>query len=78
MGAIDSFGPLDELIQVIYQGMHRFVLLSKVEFDSSEPSWDVHLGLADEGRWWKGRWVETDVYELVVSRTCPRMLVYLV
>ena len=34
MSALDSFTPLEDLIQVIYQGLNRFVLLSKVDFDS--------------------------------------------
>ena len=67
MSALDSFTPLEDLIQVIYQGLNRFVLLSKVDFDSLEPSWIVYLGLADDGRWWKGKWVEKDVHDFIVS-----------
>ena len=67
MSALDSFTPLEDLIQVIYQGLNRFVLLSKVDFDSLEPSWTVYLGLADDGRWWKGKWVEKDVHDFIVS-----------
>lgn len=67
MSVFDSFTPLEDLIQVIYQGLHRFVLLSKVDFDSLEPSWNVYLGLADGGRWWKGKWIEKDLHDFIVS-----------
>ncbi|EED83031.1 predicted protein [Postia placenta Mad-698-R] len=44
--------PLDELIQVVYQGSSRFVVLSSVESD-----WTVHVGLSGpDGRWWRGAW----------------------
>lgn len=66
MNTFDAFGPLDELIQVIYQGPSRFVLLSRVDFDALVPSWTIHIGLADKGRWWRGRWEESDVDSFVV------------
>ncbi len=66
MSVFDSFAPLDEIIQVIYQGVHRFVILSNVNFGPIEPGWDVHVGLADTGRWWKGRWMEKDVEDIAV------------
>ncbi|EJD03435.1 uncharacterized protein FOMMEDRAFT_156843 [Fomitiporia mediterranea MF3/22] len=61
INTFDAFGPLDDLIQVIYQGSFRFVLLSRVDFDSLLPSWKIHIGLADKGRWWQGKWEEGDV-----------------
>ena len=52
------------LIQVIYQGSARFVIISSVD----DASWTVHVGLTgDEGRWWRGRWVEKDVKKQFVS-----------
>ncbi|RPD78329.1 hypothetical protein L226DRAFT_558303 [Lentinus tigrinus ALCF2SS1-7] len=55
---ISHFSPLDELIQVIYQGSARFVILSSVD----DASWMVHVGLTgNEGRWWRGRWTDKDV-----------------
>jgi len=47
------FSSLDELIQIVYQGSAKFVLMSRVDYSS----WTVHLGLSGpEGRWWRGRW----------------------
>ena len=66
MSIFDAFGPLDDLVQVIYQGPYRFVLLSRVDFDAIVPCWHVYVGLADKGRWWKGKWEEKDVHEFVV------------
>lgn len=58
------FSVLDELIQIIYQGSAKFVLISKVE----STSWTVHLGLSgSEGRWWRGKWTEEDVKAVAVS-----------
>jgi len=58
------FAPLDELIQVIYQGSLRFVVLSAV----NEVSWTVHVGLCGTGRWWRGRWKEKDVRKAVKTK----------
>jgi hypothetical protein len=59
---LSSFGCLDDLIQVIYQSVHQFVVLSSVS-----DVWTVHLGLADpEGRWWCGSWKEDDILHVVV------------
>ncbi|KAJ7128962.1 hypothetical protein C8R43DRAFT_1026582 [Mycena crocata] len=56
-----NFGALDELIQVIYQGMDKFVVLSDVS-----DKWNIHLGLTGpEGRWWYGSWREADVLAIV-------------
>lgn len=57
--------PLDELIQVIYQGSSRFVVISGVE----DTSWTVHVGLSgSDGRWWRGRWTEKDILKAVVRQ----------
>ncbi|KAL0956244.1 hypothetical protein HGRIS_002398 [Hohenbuehelia grisea] len=59
---LEHLGGLDELVQVIYQGAHRFVVLSSVD----SVQWRVHLGLSGhEGRWWRGLWSVDDVLELV-------------
>ncbi|KAG2037043.1 hypothetical protein BDR03DRAFT_864781 [Suillus americanus] len=50
---LSYFGVLDELIQVVYQGFDRFVVLSQV----TESAWSIYLGLkGPEGRWWRGSW----------------------
>jgi hypothetical protein len=57
-----NFAVLDELVQVIYQGMDKFVVLS----DVAEDTWNIHLGLTGpEGRWWQGSWREADVLAIV-------------
>jgi len=68
---LSHFGPLDELIQVIYQGHLKFVVLSAVD----EVSWTVHVGLSgDEGRWWRGRWTEKDVRKTVGAKSSSKLL----
>ena len=58
------FSPLDELIQLIYQGTSKFVVLSSV----TDAGWAVHLGLTSSGgRWWEGRWTEKDFNKFTVS-----------
>lgn len=60
---LSHFAALDELIQLIYQGAHKFVVISSV----GQLSWDVHLGLTGpDGRWWKGKWTEKDIQQFVV------------
>ena len=59
---ISHFGALDELIQLIYQGANKFVLLSAVD----SVHWKVHLGLTNSGRWWSGRWSEKDIFKFLV------------
>ena len=60
---LSHFGGLDELIQIIYEGVERFVLLSKVDYES----WTIYLGLqGPEGRWWRGCWLEKDILQLTV------------
>lgn len=70
-GALANFTCLDELTQVIYQGISKFVVLSTV----SDDKWDIYLGLAkSKGRWWHGFWTEKDVHHnFVCSR--PSMLI---
>ncbi|KAJ3522484.1 hypothetical protein NM688_g8866 [Phlebia brevispora] len=59
---LSHFGALDELIQLIYQGPSKFVVLSSV----NDAGWTVHLGLTGtSGRWWKGTWTEKDVNKFV-------------
>lgn len=67
MSVFDGFGPLDERIQVIYQGIDRFVLLSNVDF--VEERWSIHVALADKGRWWRGCWGAADVLGVAVRET---------
>ncbi|KAG1870515.1 hypothetical protein C8R48DRAFT_698912 [Suillus tomentosus] len=58
---LSHFGVLDELIQVIYQGFDRFVLLSQV----TESAWSIYLGLkGPEGRWWRGSWSTKDILNI--------------
>ena len=60
------FSALDELIQIVYQGTLKFVLISTVD----RTSWTVHLGLSGpEGRWWRGKWTDEDVKAITV-RVC--------
>ncbi|CCL99852.1 uncharacterized protein FIBRA_01876 [Fibroporia radiculosa] len=55
---LPQFCTLDELIQVVYQGSAKFIVLSNVD----EASWSVHVGLSGaEGRWWCGRWTDKDI-----------------
>lgn len=55
---LSNFNCLDELTQVIYQGIYKFVVVSAV----SDDSWNVHVGLSGQhGRWWRGSWTEEDV-----------------
>jgi len=64
-----NFGALDELVQLIYQGAAKFVLLSKVD----DKSWTVHLGLTGaEGRWWTGSWSVDKVLSLAGPKPTSR------
>ncbi|KAF7315247.1 hypothetical protein MIND_00039100 [Mycena indigotica] len=59
---MEHFGPLDELIQVIYQGLEKYVLLS----DVTTSKWQIHLGLTGaNARWWQGSWTSDDVLGVV-------------
>ncbi|KAH9847183.1 hypothetical protein C2E23DRAFT_742387 [Lenzites betulinus] len=69
--AMSHFTPLDELVQVIYQGSSRFVIISSVD----DASWTVHVGLTGEdGRWWQGRWTEKDVRKFVGAKVSGFLL----
>ncbi|KAG2072236.1 hypothetical protein BDR04DRAFT_1096808 [Suillus decipiens] len=58
---LSHFGVLDELIQVIYQGFDRFVVLSQV----TESAWSIYLGLkGPEGRWWRGSWSAKHILDI--------------
>ncbi|KAG7449582.1 uncharacterized protein BT62DRAFT_593577 [Guyanagaster necrorhizus] len=70
MSLFANFSCLDELIQVVYQDVNRFVVLSNV----SSGEWAIHLGLTGEGRWWHGRWREADVTNLVGSNPSDFLL----
>ncbi|KAK0195681.1 hypothetical protein F5146DRAFT_1026617 [Armillaria mellea] len=63
MSPFANFSCLNELIQVVYQDVNRFVVLSNV----SSTEWTIHLGLTGEGRWWRGRWQDADLTKLVGS-----------
>ena len=65
-----NFGALDELVQVIYQGMDKFVLLSDIT-----DKWNIHLGLTGpEGRWWRGSWSAADVRAIVGKSASDTLL----
>ena len=58
-----NFSCLDELTQVIYQSIYKFVVLSTV----SDDKWNIHLGLSGvHGRWWQGSWGEEDIHRIFV------------
>jgi hypothetical protein len=60
---LSYFGSLDELIQVIYQGLEKFVVISSVD----EDRWKIHLGMwGQEGRWWRGSWSNKDIMHATV------------
>ena len=59
---VSHFGAVDELIQLIYQGSNKFVLISAVD----NVHWTLHLGLTGVGRWWKGQWTEKDIFKFLV------------
>jgi hypothetical protein len=64
---LQHLGCLDELTQVIYQGFHRFVVLSNVD-----EHWTVHLAqLGPEGRWWRGAW---DSAEMLKTKPSSKLL----
>ncbi|KAJ2931237.1 hypothetical protein H1R20_g5834, partial [Candolleomyces eurysporus] len=66
-----SFSALDELIQVIYQSIYKFVVLSSVTDDK----WTVYMGLSDsEGRWWKGSWEDHDVHAVLGSKASDKLI----
>ncbi|KAI0686854.1 hypothetical protein BC835DRAFT_432649 [Cytidiella melzeri] len=69
---ISHFGAVDELIQLIYQGTNKFVLISAVD----GAHWTLHLGLTGaEGRWWKGNWTEKDIFRFLGNTSASNKLV---
>ena len=80
----DALTALDDLIQVIYQGAHRFVVISRLHLPysfsssslSTEPNshWDIHLGHADKARWWRSRWKEEDIRHAVGSSASTTLI----
>lgn len=72
MSLLENFSALDELIQVLYEGASRFVLISHLTgVDSgTDVKWNIYLGLNEVGkgaRWWMGWWTEEDVAKVAVS-----------
>ncbi|TFK44473.1 hypothetical protein BDQ12DRAFT_673043 [Crucibulum laeve] len=68
---LSSFSCLDELTQIVYQSIHRFVVLSSVTDDK----WNIYLGLSGpEGRWWSGSWTEADILQTVGSKPSEILL----
>ncbi|KAG1761440.1 hypothetical protein EDD22DRAFT_980196 [Suillus occidentalis] len=69
---LSHFGVLDELIQVIYQGFDRFVVLSQV----TESAWSIYLGLkGPEGRWWRGSWSTKHILNITNGvQSSPKVL----
>ncbi|KAJ7502858.1 hypothetical protein B0H11DRAFT_1711981 [Mycena galericulata] len=66
-----NFGALDEMVQVIYQGMDKFVVLS----DVTDDKWNIHLGCTGpEGRWWRGSWRAADVLAIVGKSSSDTLL----
>ncbi|ETW76974.1 hypothetical protein HETIRDRAFT_388552 [Heterobasidion irregulare TC 32-1] len=67
---LDNFAVLDEVVQLVYRGSSRFIVLSHVKDDA----WLLHVGLTQEGRWWQGRWLENDVLHFVGEKAAPELL----
>ncbi|THH27984.1 hypothetical protein EUX98_g6213 [Antrodiella citrinella] len=68
---LSHFTALDELIQLIYQGAHKFVVLSAVDDDK----WTVHVSQSNsEGRWWVGTWSEKDIRKFVGQKSSSIVL----
>ena len=49
-------------VQVIYQGVEVFTVLSNVS--DMDDRWSIHL--SSNGRWWKGYWTSHNVLDIVV------------
>ncbi|KAF7981975.1 hypothetical protein HWV62_30791 [Athelia sp. TMB] len=69
---ISCFSALDELIQIIYEGVERFVLLSAI--DDAARAWVVHVALHGTGRWWRGAWSEHDLLRLAGPHASEQVL----
>ncbi|KAF9047375.1 hypothetical protein BJ165DRAFT_1526693 [Panaeolus papilionaceus] len=65
-----NFSCLDELMQVIYQGLEKFVVISSVS-----DKWTIHLGLnGHAGRWWSGSWVDEDIHKILGPKSSDKLL----
>jgi hypothetical protein len=65
MSDLSEFANLDQLIQVIYIGSSRFVLLSTV--DKAYKYWDIHACITGNSvKWWRGRWTLSDINNVTV------------
>ncbi|KAH9485213.1 hypothetical protein JR316_0002120 [Psilocybe cubensis] len=68
---LSNFGCLDELTQVIYQSIYKFVVLSTVTDDK----WNIFIGLSGtQGRWWRGCWTEDDIHRIFGSKSSDKLL----
>ncbi|EMD33594.1 hypothetical protein CERSUDRAFT_159773 [Gelatoporia subvermispora B] len=68
---LSHFGVLDELIQMIYQGASKFVVISEAD----DVRWTVHLGLSgSNARWWKGTWDARDIRKIADSHSSRNAL----
>ncbi|KAH8827967.1 hypothetical protein DL96DRAFT_1130058 [Flagelloscypha sp. PMI_526] len=65
-----NFSALDELIQVIYQGVEVFTVLSNVS--DIDNCWSIHL--SSNGRWWKGYWTPRNVLDIIGSSPSSSLL----
>lgn len=71
MDVLSRFGRLDELIQMVYQGFDRFVVLSQVD----ESAWTIHLALKGPGgRWWRGARSSQDILGIIGNSATPQAL----
>lgn len=57
-----DFFAVDELIQVIYQGALKFIVLSKI----TRTAWTIHVALDKTERWWSGQWSPSDIETFLV------------
>ncbi|GJF00107.1 hypothetical protein PsYK624_163860 [Phanerochaete sordida] len=62
-----DFFAVDELIQVIYQGSLKFLVLSR----ATRTAWTLHVALDKTPRWWAGQWTPHDVEAFLGSRREP-------
>ncbi|KAI6000759.1 hypothetical protein EDD15DRAFT_1793101 [Pisolithus albus] len=71
MDVLSRFGRLDELIQMVYHGFDRFVVLSQVD----ESAWTIHLALKGPvGRWWRGARSSQDILGIIGTSATPQAL----
>ncbi|KAF8906475.1 hypothetical protein CPB84DRAFT_1844330 [Gymnopilus junonius] len=66
-----NFNCLDELTQIIYQSIYKFVILSTV----SDSAWNIYVGLSgSQGRWWHGAWTKDDIYRIFGPKVSDMLL----